>query len=154
MLRLGGELGDGTFVNFLPLSAAEHVVARVREGERPGASRRRSSAASSASPATGSTWRASCSPPTATVPVYEAFFRGLGWGEAIDPMVAGLARRRPQGWRSSTVPEELCARSSSSATRTRCASGCDEFAARGITTLVLTPIARRSTADLIDALAP
>ena len=24
----------------------------------------------------------------ATVPVYEAFFRALGWGEAIDPMVA------------------------------------------------------------------
>ena len=33
MLRLGGELGDGTFVNFLPLSSVEHVVARVREGE-------------------------------------------------------------------------------------------------------------------------
>src|SRR3954447_10935269 len=33
MLRLGGELADGTFTNFLPLSAAEHVVARVREGE-------------------------------------------------------------------------------------------------------------------------
>src|SRR4029453_14490386 len=25
----------------------------------------------------------------ATVPVYEAFFRWLGWGEAIDPMVEG-----------------------------------------------------------------
>ena len=50
MLRLGGELGDGTFVNFLPLSAAEHVVARVREGERAGREpTRESSAASSAS---------------------------------------------------------------------------------------------------------
>ena len=34
----------------------------------------------------------------ATVPVYEAFFRWLGWGEAIDPMVeawrAGDRERR------------------------------------------------------------
>src|SRR5215213_8598584 len=29
MLRLGGEVADGTFVNFLPLSAAERVVATI-----------------------------------------------------------------------------------------------------------------------------
>src|SRR5215204_1158163 len=29
MLRLGGEVADGTFLNFLPLSAAEHVVAEI-----------------------------------------------------------------------------------------------------------------------------
>ena len=40
MLRLGGELGDGTFVNFLPLSATDHVVARVREGEAAARTRR------------------------------------------------------------------------------------------------------------------
>ena len=41
-----------------------------------------------------------------TLPVYEAFFRGLGWGEAIDPMV--------EAWRAGDrklalerVPEEL-----------------------------------------------
>src|SRR5215218_5978191 len=29
MLRLGGEVADGTFVNFLPLSALDHVVAAI-----------------------------------------------------------------------------------------------------------------------------
>ena len=34
MLRLGGALGDGTFVNFLPLSGVETVMAEIRAGER------------------------------------------------------------------------------------------------------------------------
>ena len=32
----------------------------------------------------------------ATVPVYEQFFRWLGWGEAIDPMVEAWQRGRPR----------------------------------------------------------
>ena len=32
----------------------------------------------------------------ATVPVYEAFFRSHGWGDALDPMVEGVERGRPQ----------------------------------------------------------
>src|SRR3954449_8545567 len=34
MLRLGGAVGDGTFVNFLPLSKVERVIAEIRAGER------------------------------------------------------------------------------------------------------------------------
>jgi len=34
MLRLAGEVGDGAWVNFLPLSAAEQVVGEVRAGEQ------------------------------------------------------------------------------------------------------------------------
>ena len=92
MLRLGGEVGDGTFVNFLPL------VARSRTSSRR------------SQPPEGHdvVCRFFCIPQPleeglavarfmfagyATVPVYEAFFRGLGWGDAIDPMVDGLARR-------------------------------------------------------------
>ena len=33
MLRLAGEIGDGAWVNFLPLSGVEQVVGKVREGE-------------------------------------------------------------------------------------------------------------------------
>src|SRR6185436_11163475 len=33
MLRLGGALGDGTFVNFLPLSNVDTVIAEIRAGE-------------------------------------------------------------------------------------------------------------------------
>src|SRR5207244_705206 len=34
MLRLGGALGDGTFVNFLPLSGLPTVLGEIRAGER------------------------------------------------------------------------------------------------------------------------
>ena len=153
MLRLGGELGDGTFVNFLPLSAVDHVVARVREGEAAAGRER-----------TEIICRFFCIPGDAldtarfmfaaygTVPVYEAFFRALGWGEAIDPMV--------EAWRSgdrklalSRVPEELVREifilGQPGAMRERLGL----YAERGITTLVLTPITDR-VADLVDALAP
>ena len=33
----------------------------------------------------------------ATVPVYEAFFRWLGYGEQIDEMVRGVGREGPRG---------------------------------------------------------
>jgi probable F420-dependent oxidoreductase len=146
MLRLGGELGDGTFVNFLPLSATDHVVGRIREG---------------ANGPTEIICRFFCIPGEGldvarfmfaaygTVPVYEAFFRGLGWGQAIDPMV--------QAWRAGDrkqalelVPEELLREifvlGDTDAMRARL----HEYAERGITTFVLTPIG----ADLIDELAP
>jgi probable F420-dependent oxidoreductase len=154
MLRLGGELGDGTFTNFLPLSAAEHVVARVREGE-----------AAAGRGETEVICRFFCIPGDgldmarfmfaayATVPVYEAFFRSLGWSDAIDPMV--------QAWRGGDrkaalghVPEELVREififGEPAAMRERLG----EYAARGITTLVLTPIAPpEQLPDLIDGLA-
>jgi alkanesulfonate monooxygenase SsuD/methylene tetrahydromethanopterin reductase-like flavin-dependent oxidoreductase (luciferase family) len=34
MLRLGGAVADGTFVNFLPISKVERVIAEIRAGER------------------------------------------------------------------------------------------------------------------------
>jgi probable F420-dependent oxidoreductase len=153
MLRLGGELADGTFTNFLPLSAAEHVVARVREGEAGRAP-------------TEVICRFFCIPGDAvdvarfmfaayaTVPVYEAFFRALGWGDAIDPMV--------QAWRAGDrtsalghVPEQLVREififGEPAAMRERLG----QYVARGITTLVLTPVAPpEQIPELIDALAP
>jgi probable F420-dependent oxidoreductase len=104
MLALGGSIADGTFLNFLPLSAVEHVVATI-------------------APPAGHdvVCRFFCVPQPieeglglarfmfagyATVPVYEQFFRGLGWGDAIDPMV--------RAWRDGDrklalerVPDEL-----------------------------------------------
>jgi probable F420-dependent oxidoreductase len=147
MLRLGGELGDGTFVNFLPLSATEHVVARIREG---------------ANEPTEIICRFFCIPgeglDTArfmfaaygTVPVYEAFFRALGWGEAIDPMV--------EAWRGGDrrlalqrAPEELLREIFILGDPDAMKERLHAFAERGITTLVLTPI---GDTDLIEALAP
>src|SRR4051812_35079447 len=34
MLRLGGAIGDGTFVNFLPVSGIDRVIGEIRAGER------------------------------------------------------------------------------------------------------------------------
>ena len=39
-----------------------------------------------------------------TVPVYEAFFRWLGYGEQIDEMVARLGGEGPRGGRSRRRP--------------------------------------------------
>jgi probable F420-dependent oxidoreductase len=153
MLRLGGELGDGTFVNFLPLPAVEHVVARVREGE-------------SGRDPTEVICRFFCVPGDgidvarfmfaayATVPVYEAFFRALGYGEQIDAMVrAWRGGDRKQALER--VPVELVREifvfGDPAAMRERLTA----FAERGITTLVLTPIAPpEQVGELIDALAP
>jgi probable F420-dependent oxidoreductase len=146
MLRLGGEVGDGTFVNFLPLSSTEHVVARIREG---------------AAGPTEIICRFFCIPGEGldvarfmfaaygTVPVYEAFFRGLGWGDAIDAMV--------DAWRAGDrklalerVPDELIREIFILGDPEAMKERLHAFAARGITTLVVTPIG----ADLIDELAP
>ena len=155
MLHLGGEIADGTFTNFLPLSAADHVVARVREGE-----------AAAGRGETEVVCRFFCIPGDgiemarfmfaayATVPVYEAFFRGLGWGKAIDPMVAAW-REGDRKAAVGHVPEELVREifvfGDGPAMRERLG----EYAARGITTLVLTPLAPpEGLGELIDALAP
>jgi probable F420-dependent oxidoreductase len=152
MLRLAGAIGDGTFLNFVPLSAVGHVVATI-------------------APPAGHdvVSRFFCIPEPveeglatarflfaayATVPVYEAFFRWLGWGEAIDPMV--------EAWNSGDreearklAPEELIREififGEADEQRARLA----EFVAGGITTPVLTPICPpEAIAGLVDELAP
>lgn len=160
MLRLGGALGDGTFVNFLPLSGQPKVIAEIAAGEH------------SAGKAEGSSdilCRFFCIPQSAdegmplakwmfsayaTVPVYEQFFRWLGWGEAIDPMV--------EAWRAGdretareAAPEDLIREififGDGEAQKARLA----EFVAGGITTPVLTPICGPDDLPaVIDALAP
>ena len=153
MLRLGGELADGTFTNFLPLSATEHVVGRVREGEA-GRDPTEAVCRFFCVPGDGIDTARFMFAAYATVPVYEAFFRGLGWGDAIDPMVTAW-RGGDRRAALAAVPEELVREifvfGDPAAMRERLG----EYAARGITTLVLTPIAPpEQLPELIDALAP
>jgi len=159
MLRLGGEVGDGTFVNFLPRSAVGHVTEQIRAGETQAGKEPGSSDV---------VCRFFCIPQPAeqglglarfmfaaygTVPVYEAFFRSLGWGEALDPMV--------EAWRGGDrklalerAPDALIREIFVFGSPEEQIDRLREFVAGGITTPVLTPIAEpRDVRRLVTALA-
>jgi probable F420-dependent oxidoreductase len=159
MLGLGGELGDGTFVNFLPLSAVEHVVERIREGE----------ARAGKEPGSG---EVVCrffnipQPPEegmglarfafaayATVPVYEAFFRALGWGDRIDPVVSAW-REGDRQLALERAPDELIREIFVFGSPAQQRERLEEFAAAGITTFSISPMCGPDELPgLIDALA-
>ena len=160
MLRLAGEVGDGAWVNFLPLSAVEQVVGEVRAGEQA-AGREPGSVDIvcrffnvPAPPEEGLPFVRFMFAAYATVPVYAEYFRWLGFADQIDPMVEaweGGDRKRAV----ELVPEDL-------ARDVFVFGGPDEqrerlaaFAAEGITTLCLTPIAPpEAVAGWIEAMAP
>ena len=151
MLRLGGEVADGTILNFLPLGSARDVVETIQPPEGHDV-----------------VCRFFCIPQPleeglavarfmfagyATVPVYEAFFRGLGWGNAIDPMVMAW-RAGDRRAAAELAPEELLREvfvfGGPGAIRERLL----EFAAAGVTTLCLMPLcAPELLPDLIDGFA-
>jgi probable F420-dependent oxidoreductase len=160
MLRLGGAVGDGTFVNFLPLSSAAKVLAEIRAGEREGGREEGISdvvcrffcipqPADQGLPL--ARWMFSA---YATVPVYEAFFRWLGWGEAIDPMV--------EAWRGGDrqralelAPEDLIRDIFIFGEAEEQKARLGEYVDAGITVPVLTPICPpEDLPATIDALAP
>ena len=105
MLQTAGELGDGAFLNFLPLESVGTVLEQIHTGER----------AAGKEPGSGDVLcRFFClqgDPEQtlglarwmfcayATVPVYEQFFRWLGYGDAIDPMI--------EAWRGGDRGEAL-----------------------------------------------
>jgi alkanesulfonate monooxygenase SsuD/methylene tetrahydromethanopterin reductase-like flavin-dependent oxidoreductase (luciferase family) len=160
MLRLGGAIGDGTFVNFLPISGVEKVIGEIRAGEREAGKETGSSDVlcrffcipQPAEEAMGlARWMFAA---YATVPVYEQFFRWLGWGEAIDPMVeAWRAGDRQQALEAAPAEliHEIFIFGDAGEQKLRLA----EFVENGITTPVLTPICQpEDLPDAIDALAP
>jgi alkanesulfonate monooxygenase SsuD/methylene tetrahydromethanopterin reductase-like flavin-dependent oxidoreductase (luciferase family) len=112
MLRTAGEIGDGCFINFTPISGLPRVIEEIREGER----------AAGKEPGSGDVlcrfFCVQADPEQAlgvarwlftayaTVPVYEQFFRWLGHGEAIDPMVRAW-REGDRAKASELVPDDL-----------------------------------------------
>ena len=154
MLRLAVEKGDGAITNFLPLREAAQGGRAARGCARRASS---SSAASSAYRASGSRWSRSSAfmfSSYVTVPVYEAFYRWLGYGERIDEMVdAWKAKDRQKA--AAAAPWELIEEMFIFGSPEQMHERLDAFVEGGITLPILTPITTPDKlGELIDALAP
>jgi probable F420-dependent oxidoreductase len=153
MLKLAVEKGDGAFTNFLPLAGLPKVVAEI-DGAGDGFEL---------------LCRFFCLPgrreeiePLArwmfasyiTVPVYEAFYRWLGYGEQIDPMVeAWKAKDRDAATAAAPweVIEDMFIFGSPEEMRERVSA----YVEGGITLPILTPITTPDRfEELIEALGP
>ncbi|HSD24133.1 MAG TPA: LLM class F420-dependent oxidoreductase [Solirubrobacterales bacterium] len=152
MLRLAVEKGDGAFTNFLPLQGLPKVVEQL-EGTREGFEL---------------LCRFFCIPgqreqvePLArfmfssyiTVPVYENFYRWLGYGDRIEPMVeAWNARDRQKA--AELAPWELIEEMFIFGEPAQMKERLQAFVDGGITLPVITPITTPDElGQLIDALA-
>ena len=153
MLRLAVEKGDGAFTNFLPLEGLPKVVEQL-EGAPDGFEL---------------LCRFFCIPgereqvePLArfmfssyiTVPVYEAFYRWLGYGERIDEMVEAWAAKDRQR-AAEAAPWDLIEEMFIFGPPERMRERLQAFVDGGITLPVLTPITTpEGLGELIEALAP
>ncbi|HEX6585599.1 MAG TPA: LLM class F420-dependent oxidoreductase [Solirubrobacterales bacterium] len=153
MLRLAVEKGDGAFTNFLPLEGLPRVVEQL-EGAPAGFEL---------------LCRFFCLPgereqvePIArfmfssyvTVPVYEAFYRWLGYGDRIDEMVdAWNAKDRQRA--AEAAPWDLIEQMFVFGSPEQMRSRLEAFVAGGITLPVITPITTPDRlGEMIEALAP
>jgi probable F420-dependent oxidoreductase len=153
MLALAVEKADGAFTNFLPLGGLPKVAAGIE----------------AAPPGFELLCRFFCLPgereqiePLArfmfssyiTVPVYEKFYRWLGYGDQIDAMVeAWNAKDREKA--AAAAPWELIEDTFVLGTPDQMRARLDAYVAGGITLPVLTPITTPDkVGDLIEALAP
>jgi probable F420-dependent oxidoreductase len=153
MLRLAVERAAGAFTNFLPLSGLPRVVEGL-DGAPEGFEL---------------LCRFFCLPgereqvePLArfmfasyiTVPVYEAFYRWLGYGEQIDDMVQAWGAKDREG-AIAAAPWELIEDMFIFGSPEEMRERLEAFVAGGITLPVLTPITMPDQmGELIEALAP
>jgi probable F420-dependent oxidoreductase len=156
MLALAGELADGAFTNFLPLSGTELVAAAHRDaamaaGRDPGELVCRFMVLPGDE---GEDLARMMFVNYGSVPVYTEFFRWLGWGERLDPMVeayrAGDRKRALE-----LAPDELISEVYVTGSTEQIHERLSEFVARGITTVVLAPFcAPEQLPEVLEALAP
>jgi probable F420-dependent oxidoreductase len=153
MLELAVERASGAFTNFLPLGGLPKVTAQL-DGAPEGFEL---------------LCRFFCLPgereavePLArfmfssyiTVPVYAAFYRWLGYGEQIAPMIEAWESGDRQG-AAAAAPWDLIEEMFIFGTPAEMKERIDSFVAGGITLPILTPITTPDKlGELIDALAP
>ncbi len=153
MLELAVERASGAFTNFLPLGGLPKVTAQL-DGAPDGFEL---------------LCRFFCLPgereavePLArfmfssyiTVPVYAAFYRWLGYGEQIAPMIEAWESGDRQG-AATAAPWDLIEEMFIFGTPEEMKERIDSFVAGGITLPILTPITTPDKlGELIDALAP
>jgi probable F420-dependent oxidoreductase len=153
MLELAVERADGAFTNFLPLAGLPKVAAQLK----------------GAGEGFELLCRFFCLPgereqvePLArfmfssyvTVPVYAAFYRWLGYGEAIAEMVAAWEAKDRQA-AAAAAPWELIEDTFVFGTPEQMRERLGEFVAGGVTLPILTPITTPDRhGELIEALAP
>jgi probable F420-dependent oxidoreductase len=153
MLRLAVEKGDGASTNFLPLEGLPRVVEQL-DGAPEGFEL---------------LCRFFCIPgereqvePLArfmfssyiTVPVYEAFYRWLGYGEKIDEMVAAWSAKNRQR-AAEAAPWDLIEEMFIFGSPAQMKERLQAFVEGGITLPVITPITTPDKlGELIEALAP
>jgi probable F420-dependent oxidoreductase len=153
MLELAVEQGDGAFTNFLPLGGLSRVTAQLDgapegfellcrffciPGEREAAEPLARFMFSS----------------YITVPVYAAFYRWLGYGEQIAPMIEAWEAGDRQG-AAAAAPWELIEEMFVFGSPEEMKERIGAFAEGGITLPILTPITTPDRlGELIEALAP
>jgi probable F420-dependent oxidoreductase len=151
MLRLAARIGDGAFTNFLPISDVTKVVGAFGMPEKELACRFFSIHGHD-DEAIASAKRIFAA--YATVPVYTEFFRWLGRGDEVQPVVAAWAegdRRRAVELVPEALVREIFLLGPVEAQRERLA----EFAAAGISTGVLALLCPpQELPRLIDGFAP
>ena len=99
-------------------------------------------------------WIVSLSTRYATVPVYEAFFRWLGYGDRIDEMAAAWKAKDREG-AVAAAPWEVIEDTFIFGTPEEMRERLEAFVAGGITLPILTPITTPDKlGELIGALAP
>jgi probable F420-dependent oxidoreductase len=151
MLALAAELADGAFTNFLPLSGAGQVAAAFGAPDKELVCR---FFCVPQPEAEGMATAKFLFAAYATVPVYTEFFRWLGWGERLDPMV--------QAWHGGDrakalelVPEELVREIFVFGSPDEMRERLGRFAQGGVSTFVLTPLCGPDELPaFVDGLAP
>jgi probable F420-dependent oxidoreductase len=152
MLQLAVDKADGAFTNFLPLDGLPQVVEGVKDAPKgfellcrffllPGSREE-------VEPLARFMFSSYI-----TVPVYTEFYRWLGWGEKIQPMLdAWNARNREKA--AAEAPWQAIEQMFIFGTPEEMKERLEQFVAGGITTPILTPVVPpEKLADAIDALA-